>query len=100
MEAGSLNCSILGCDEEPGNEEMGGVRGIAYYMQRTAVQGSPYQKHFDELEIVDSILTEEREITLQDIGRFAELYGDRFYAHIDEAVANNDVLLTLVAKKG
>ena len=88
-----------------GGEEMGGVRGIKHYMQRTAVQGSPtmisaitnvfqpnatgkvskkhpFLKYFEELEIGDQIVTEKRIITSEDIDRFADLSGDHFYAHI------------------
>ncbi|TBR18461.1 MAG: phenylacetic acid degradation bifunctional protein PaaZ [Chitinophagaceae bacterium] len=88
-----------------GGEEMGGVRGIKHYMQRTAVQGSPtmisaitnvfqpnatgkiskkhpFSKYFEELEIGDQIVTEKRIITSEDIDRFADLSGDHFYAHI------------------
>lgn len=88
-----------------GGEEMGGVRGIKQYMQRTAVQGSPtmisaitnvfqpnatgkiskkhpFLKYFEELEIGDQIVTEKRIITSEDIDRFADLSGDHFYAHI------------------
>jgi len=97
-----------------GSEELGGIRGVSHYMQRTALQGSPemltaitgqwmqgaerrldserhpFQKHFEELEIGDAIITGEREITLQDIERFAELSGDRFYAHMDEDAARRN----------
>lgn len=88
-----------------GGEEMGGVRGIKHYMQRTAVQGSPtmisaitnvfqpnatgkvskkhpFLKYFEELEIGDQIVTEKRIITSEDIDQFADLSGDHFYAHI------------------
>ncbi len=87
-----------------GGEEMGGIRGVKHYMQRTAVQGSPttltaitevYQqyaqgkdpgkhpflKYFEELQIGDQLLTEKRLITAEDINAFADLSGDHFYAH-------------------
>jgi len=87
-----------------GGEEMGGMRGVMHYMQRTAIQGSPtmitaitqqyqqggkgnisaihpFKKYFEELEIGDQILTEKRLITSEDINRFADLSGDHFYAH-------------------
>ncbi len=93
-----------------GGEEMGGVRGVLHYMQRTAVQGSPetltaigsrwvrgadqhdpgmhpFRKTFEQLRIGDTLLTGEREITLDDIQHFADFTGDRFYAHTDEAAA-------------
>ncbi len=88
-----------------GGEEMGGIRGVKHYLQRTALQGSPtmitavtdvyqpnakgkdpgkhpFKKYFDELQIGDQILTEKRVITSEDIDRFADLSGDHFYAHI------------------
>lgn len=92
-----------------GGEELGGIRGVHHYLQRTAVQGSPamltaitssyvtgaprsegvhpFTKHFEDLEVGDSITTESRTITLEDIERFADLTGDRFYAHMDEEAA-------------
>ncbi len=88
-----------------GGEEMGGIRGVKHYMQRVAIQGSPttitaitnvyqphakgkdpgkhpFQKHFEELQIGDQLITEKRMITSEDIDRFADLSGDHFYAHI------------------
>ena len=93
-----------------GGEEMGGVRGVLHYMQRTAVQGSPetltaignrwirgaeqkdpvahpFRKTFEQVEIGETLLTESREVTLDDIDHFAEFTGDRFYAHMDEEAA-------------
>lgn len=92
-----------------GGEELGGIRGVFHYMQRTALQGSPdmltaitgrymkgaerktgthpFRKCFEELEIGDSVVTGTRTITLEDIERFADLSGDRFYAHMDEEAA-------------
>ncbi len=88
-----------------GGEEMGGLRGVKHYLQRTAIQGSPttitaitnvyqpnakgknpgqhpFKKYFEALEIGDQIITEKRTITTEDIDRFADLSGDHFYAHI------------------
>lgn len=88
-----------------GGEEMGGIRGVKHYLQRTALQGSPttisaitnvyqpnargkdpgkhpFKKYFDELQIGDQIITEKRVITSEDIDKFADLSGDHFYAHI------------------
>ncbi len=88
-----------------GGEEMGGIRGVKHYLQRTAIQGSPttltevtnvyqpnakgkdpgkhpFKKYFEELVIGDQIVTEKRVITADDIDRFADLSGDHFYAHI------------------
>ncbi|MEP7144113.1 MAG: phenylacetic acid degradation bifunctional protein PaaZ [Ferruginibacter sp.] len=88
-----------------GGEEMGGLRGVKHYLQRTAIQGSPttitaitnvyqqnakgkdpgkhpFKKYFEELEIGDQLITEKRMIQSEDIDRFADLSGDHFYAHI------------------
>lgn len=96
-----------------GSEEMGGIRGVKHYMQRTALQGSPdmltaitgswmsgskrrldavhpFKKRFNELEIGDAVVTDKREITLADIEAFAELSGDKFYAHMDAAAAKRN----------
>ncbi len=96
-----------------GGEEMGGIRGVLHYMQRTAIQGTPDviravtgrwvkggrqltpQRHpfripFHDLRIGDTVESAERAISLEDIERFAELSGDRFYAHMDEAAAQRN----------
>jgi oxepin-CoA hydrolase/3-oxo-5,6-dehydrosuberyl-CoA semialdehyde dehydrogenase len=93
-----------------GGEEMGGVRGVMHYMQRTAVQASPnllagitrrwvkgaktvetdvhpFRLSFGELEIGRTIHTASRTVTLADIEHFAEFTGDNFYAHMDEEAA-------------
>jgi oxepin-CoA hydrolase/3-oxo-5,6-dehydrosuberyl-CoA semialdehyde dehydrogenase len=93
-----------------GGEEMGGVRGVMHYMQRTAVQGTPdtivaitgrwmrgaqprdpgvhpFRKAFHDLAIGDTFFSGEREVTVEDIERFANLSGDHFYAHMVEADA-------------
>ncbi|HEY9085753.1 MAG TPA: phenylacetic acid degradation bifunctional protein PaaZ [Candidatus Tyrphobacter sp.] len=93
-----------------GGEEMGGVRGVFHYMQRTAVQGSPqrlstvtgewnpgaaeqratlhpFERPFEALVIGETLYSGTREVTLADIERFAEFTGDTFYAHMDEASA-------------
>ena len=93
-----------------GGEEMGGIRGVMHYMQRTAIQGSPdiltaigqqwvsgatetpapthpFTRTFTELEIGETINTTAREITLADIEHFAEFTGDNFYAHMDDEAA-------------
>ena len=98
-----------------GGEEMGGIRGVLHYMQRTAVQGTPdlitavtgrwvkgsreldpgthpFRKTFGELTIGDTFNSGEREVTVEDIERFAALSGDRFYAHMDEAAAARNPL--------
>ncbi len=96
-----------------GGEEMGGIRGVLHYMQRTAVQGTPdvltavtgrwvrgareldpgvhpFRKPFGALRIGDTFRSGEREVTLEDIERFAALSGDHFYAHMDEAAARRN----------
>jgi oxepin-CoA hydrolase/3-oxo-5,6-dehydrosuberyl-CoA semialdehyde dehydrogenase len=98
-----------------GGEEMGGIRGVMHYMQRTALQGTPdvitaasgrwvkgareldpgthpFRKPFAALAIGDTFNSAEREVTVEDIERFAELSGDRFYAHMDEAQAARNPL--------
>lgn len=89
-----------------GGEEMGGKRGVFHYLQRTAIQGSPtsitnitnqyqqgskyilkeshpFKRHFEELEIGETLITETHLVTLKNIEDFAELSGDKFYAHMD-----------------
>jgi oxepin-CoA hydrolase/3-oxo-5,6-dehydrosuberyl-CoA semialdehyde dehydrogenase len=103
-----------------GGEEMGGVRGILHYMQRTALQGSPtaltgivreymagaaqktggahpFRKYFEELEVGDTLITGTRTITLDDIASFAALSGDRFYAHMDDEAARQGIFEGRVA---
>jgi oxepin-CoA hydrolase/3-oxo-5,6-dehydrosuberyl-CoA semialdehyde dehydrogenase len=98
-----------------GGEEMGGIRGVLHYMQRTAVQGSPdvitavtgrwtrgsreldpgvhpFRKPFHELEVGDTFRSAEREVTIGDIEAFAALSGDTFYAHMDEEQARRNPL--------
>jgi oxepin-CoA hydrolase / 3-oxo-5,6-dehydrosuberyl-CoA semialdehyde dehydrogenase len=98
-----------------GGEEMGGIRGVMHYMQRTAVQGTPdvitaasgrwvkgareldpgahpFRKPFAQLNIGDTFHSPEREVTVEDIERFAQLSGDRFYAHMDEGEAARNPL--------
>ncbi|MDG1876135.1 MAG: phenylacetic acid degradation bifunctional protein PaaZ [Acidimicrobiales bacterium] len=92
-----------------GGEELGGLRSVLHYMQRTAVQGSPdlltavtgswvdgaarrdkghpFTLYFDELEVGDCLDTEPRVITLEDIEHFAHFTGDLFYAHMDDDAA-------------
>ena len=93
-----------------GGEELGGIRGVMHYMQRTAIQGSPamvaavgetwipgakttkQEKHpftrtFDELTLGDTMVTKSRTISIKDIEKFANFTGDNFYAHMDEEAA-------------
>ncbi|MEX0283196.1 MAG: phenylacetic acid degradation bifunctional protein PaaZ [Paracoccaceae bacterium] len=93
-----------------GGEELGGVRGVLHYMQRTAIQGSPdviaaitgqwspgtaestndthpFQRTFNEIAIGETIHTPSRTVTMDDIEHFAHFTGDTFYAHMDEDAA-------------
>jgi oxepin-CoA hydrolase/3-oxo-5,6-dehydrosuberyl-CoA semialdehyde dehydrogenase len=93
-----------------GGEELGGVRGVLHYMQRTAIQGSPnvltavtgqwvpgaqelqgpehpFRRTFHDIRIGETLVTQAREVTLGDIEHFAEFTGDTFYAHMDEEAA-------------
>ena len=97
-----------------GGEELGGLRAVKHYMQRTAVQGSPtmlaaiskqwvrgakveedrihpFRKYFEELQPGDSLLTPRRTMTEADIVNFACLSGDRFYAHMDKIAAAESI---------
>jgi oxepin-CoA hydrolase/3-oxo-5,6-dehydrosuberyl-CoA semialdehyde dehydrogenase len=47
----------------------------------------PFRKPLSRLRLGDAIASESREVTLDDIGRFAEFTGDTFYAHTDEEAA-------------
>jgi oxepin-CoA hydrolase/3-oxo-5,6-dehydrosuberyl-CoA semialdehyde dehydrogenase len=90
-----------------GGEELGGVRSLQHYMQRTALQGSPamltgitgswikgapvvekdrhpFRYHFEDLDIGQTFFSKERTITLDDIEHFAHFTGDTFYAHMSE----------------
>lgn len=93
-----------------GGEELGGMRSVKHYMQRTAIQGAPwllsevtgrwmqgaktrqdgihpFRKSLAELEIGDQLVTASRTVTLEDIEHFAHFTGDTFYAHMDEEAA-------------
>ncbi len=93
-----------------GGEELGGVRGVLHYMQRTAIQADPdlmsaitgtwvhgsktqtdgphpFRLKFGELTIGKTFNSQPRQITLEDIEHFADFTGDTFYAHMDEEAA-------------
>ena len=103
-----------------GGEEMGGKRGILHYLQRTAIQGHPttitsitkqyqygakqdtsgkhtFQRYFEEIKIGDTVITEKHLVTLDDIENFADLSGDRFYAHMDENSLEGTIFTERVA---
>jgi oxepin-CoA hydrolase/3-oxo-5,6-dehydrosuberyl-CoA semialdehyde dehydrogenase len=89
-----------------GGEEMGGMRGIKHYLQRTAIQGSPttiteitgiyqanakykeaemhpFKYHWEDIQPGMSMKTHKRTFTDTDIINFANLTWDHFYAHTD-----------------
>ena len=89
-----------------GGEEMGGMRGVKHYLQRTAIQGSPttlteitgiyqpkgaykeaeqhpFKYHWEDIQPGMSLKTHKRTITDSDIVNFANLTWDHFYAHTD-----------------
>jgi oxepin-CoA hydrolase / 3-oxo-5,6-dehydrosuberyl-CoA semialdehyde dehydrogenase len=93
-----------------GGEELGGVRAVRHYLQRTAIQGSPtmlaaitgeyvrgaavreseihpFRKHFEDLAVGDSLLTHRRTVGEADITAFGGISGDFFYMHFDEVAA-------------
>lgn len=103
-----------------GGEEMGGIRGVYHYMQRTALQGSPttlskilntyipgaetkediihpFRKYFEEIQIGDTLITHRRTITEADIVNFAGISGDYFYAHTDETSLEGSIFEKRVA---
>ena len=103
-----------------GGEEMGGIRGVLHYMQRTAIQGHPttiskitqqfqvgadmpeanphvFRKHFEELEIGETVFTHKHTVTTTDIVNFANVSGDNFYAHMDETSLDGTIFEERVA---
>jgi len=103
-----------------GGEEMGGIRGVLHYMQRTALQGSPttlsrvvneyvagaaqkidrihpFRKYFEELDIGETLITHRRTVTEADIVNFAGISGDFFYAHMDDIAAKESLFERRVA---
>ena len=95
-----------------GGEELGGLRAVKHYMQRTALQGSPttlmaitseyhpgatvysddihpFRKYFEDLKIGETLVTHRRTVTEADIVNFGCLSGDHFYAHFDEIAARD-----------
>ncbi|MCW5924222.1 MAG: phenylacetic acid degradation bifunctional protein PaaZ [Saprospiraceae bacterium] len=90
-----------------GGEEMGGMRGVLHYLQRTAIQGHPtdltavtnqyqvggaqtetpvhpFKKHFEDLFVGETLVTAKHTVSEADIHNFANVSGDNFYAHMDE----------------
>jgi oxepin-CoA hydrolase/3-oxo-5,6-dehydrosuberyl-CoA semialdehyde dehydrogenase len=98
-----------------GGEEMGGIRGVLHYMQRSAMQGSPdtitassgrwvrgsrlrnpgrhpFRIPFHELQLGDTLKSAQRAVTIADIEQFAALTGDNYYAHMSETEAARNPL--------
>ncbi len=103
-----------------GGEEMGGVRGVKHYMQRTAIQGHPetitriteqfqigadmpeanphvFRQHFEELTVGDTVFTHKHTVTEADIINFANVSGDNFYAHVDATSLDGTIFEQRVA---
>jgi oxepin-CoA hydrolase / 3-oxo-5,6-dehydrosuberyl-CoA semialdehyde dehydrogenase len=103
-----------------GGEEMGGLRGVFHYMQRTAIQGHPttigeitkvyqpggerkesaihpFRQTFHELEIGQTLTTHKRTVTESDITNFANLSWDHFYAHTDDTSFDGTMFESRVA---
>jgi oxepin-CoA hydrolase / 3-oxo-5,6-dehydrosuberyl-CoA semialdehyde dehydrogenase len=95
-----------------GGEELGGLRAVTHYLQRAAVQGSPtmlaaitgehvrgaklvetevhpFRRHFEDLQIGESLLTHRRTVGEADIVAFGGISGDYFYMHFDEVAAKD-----------
>jgi oxepin-CoA hydrolase/3-oxo-5,6-dehydrosuberyl-CoA semialdehyde dehydrogenase len=93
-----------------GGEELGGLRAVTHYLQRCAVQGSPtmlsavtgefvrgaktvstevhpFRRHFEDLQIGETLLTHRRTVGEADIVAFGGISGDYFYMHFDEVAA-------------
>lgn len=103
-----------------GGEELGGIRGVMHYMQRSALTGSPttlqnichehlkgaqqktdrihpFRKFFEELEVGETLVTHRRTITESDVVNFAGISGDFFYAHMDDLAARSSIFEKRVA---
>ncbi len=106
-----------------GGEELGGIRGVLHFMQRTAIQASPdmlsaitgrwipgsrrhqtavhpFRKHLEDLRIGDTIVAGPRTVSLEDINHFADFTGDTFYAHTDADAASKNPLFGGIVAHG
>jgi len=95
-----------------GGEELGGLRAVKHYLQRSALQGSPnmlaaitgehvrgakvtdtvvhpFRSYFEDLKIGDSLLTHRRTVSEADVVAFGGISGDYFYMHFDEVAAKD-----------
>lgn len=103
-----------------GGEEMGGKRGVFHYLQRTAIQGSPsmltavtnqyqygakyilkdvhpFRQYFEDLEVGETEITPTHTVSEDDIVNFANLSGDKFYAHMDAGALEGTIFKRTVA---
>lgn len=103
-----------------GGEEMGGLNGLHFFLQKTAIQGSPdvltaitkiytqgaekkysdqhpFRKYFEEVEVGDALETAGRTITSADIVNFSNVSWDHFYAHTDATSLNGTIFDKIVA---
>jgi oxepin-CoA hydrolase/3-oxo-5,6-dehydrosuberyl-CoA semialdehyde dehydrogenase len=56
-----------------------------------------FRQHFEDLRIGDTVTTDKHLVTLQDIEDFAELSGDKFYAHMDASSLEGTIFTGRVA---
>ncbi|MBS1653190.1 MAG: phenylacetic acid degradation bifunctional protein PaaZ [Bacteroidetes bacterium] len=103
-----------------GGEEMGGKRGVFHYLQRTAIQGSPsmitsvlnnyqqgakqiiknvhpFRQYFEDLEVGETTITPTHTVSEDDIVNFANLSGDKFYAHLQPESLEGTIFKRTVA---
>jgi oxepin-CoA hydrolase/3-oxo-5,6-dehydrosuberyl-CoA semialdehyde dehydrogenase len=103
-----------------GGEEQGGARAVIHNMQRVALQGSPttltnvtnqyikggetkeaethpFQQYFEDLEVGKALTTNKHTVTEEDIENFADLSGDKFYAHTDPDAASRSLFGEIVS---
>ncbi|MBL7920545.1 MAG: phenylacetic acid degradation bifunctional protein PaaZ [Bacteroidia bacterium] len=103
-----------------GGEEMGGKRGVFHYLQRTAIQGSPsmitailnsyqvgskqiikdvhpFRQYFEDLEVGETTITPTHTVSEEDIVNFANLSGDKFYAHLQPNALEGTIFKRTVA---
>lgn len=103
-----------------GGEEMGGKRGVFHYLQRTAIQGSPsmitsilnnyqvgakqiikdvhpFRQYFEDLEVGETTITSSHTVSEEDIVNFANLSGDKFYAHLQPDALEGTIFKRTVA---
>ncbi len=103
-----------------GGGELGGMRSLHHYLQTTAVQGHPtfltavtgqyhqggrqvekdvhiFRKHFEELEVGETVVTAKHTVSEADITNFANVSGDNFYAHMDATALEGTIFTGRVA---